>query len=71
MVELSNMKPEQIADKVAKEIEKISNKYNVEIGVWLTWRDMEANLSKMREIKGFDEANFGVQIRFKDVKIQD
>jgi len=62
------MTNEQIAEKVAKDIEKISKKYGVEIGVWLTWRDMEANLLKMRQTHGFDEADFGLQIRFKDVK---
>lgn len=53
-----------IADKVAEEIQAIQAKYNCKLGVWLTWRDMEGNLSKMRETPGFDEAEFGIQIRF-------
>lgn len=53
-----------IADKVAEEIQSIQAKYNCKLGVWLTWRDMEGNLSKMRETPGFDEAEFGIQIRF-------
>jgi hypothetical protein len=57
---------QEIADKVAKDIDKLQKKYNCSLGVWLTWRDMEGNLSKMRETPGFDEAEFGIQIRFKD-----
>lgn len=57
---------EKIADKVAKDIISIEKKYGCKLGVWLTWRDMEGNLSKMRETVGFDEAAFGVQIRFED-----
>lgn len=57
---------EQIANEVAKEIEKIESKHKCKLGVWLTWRDMEGNLKKMRETPGFDEAEFGIQIRFKD-----
>lgn len=60
------MEHQKIADKVAAEIDKICKKYNCQLGVWLTWRDMEGNLKKMRETTGFDEADFGIQIRFKD-----
>lgn len=56
----------KIAEKVAKEIASIEKKHGCKLGVWLTWRDMECNLSKMRETPGFDEAAFGVQIRFED-----
>ena len=57
---------EKIAEKVAKEIASIEKKHGCKLGVWLTWRDMEGNLSKMRETPGFDEAEFGIQIRFEN-----
>jgi hypothetical protein len=68
MAVLSKVTPEQIADKFAIELDSLCKKYRCSVGVWLTWRDLESNLDKMRKTPGFDEAEFGLQIRFKDVE---
>lgn len=57
------MTPEQIADKAAKEIDKICKKYNCEIGVWLSWRDLIHNFDIMKADPKINELNFGLQIR--------
>ena len=62
------MKPQQTADKVAKEIDKICKKYNCELGVWLTWRDIIKNFDLMKENPELNELRFGLQIRIPDGK---
>jgi hypothetical protein len=57
---------EKKGNKVAAEIEKICKKYDCQLGVWLTWRDLAHNLQKMQDTPGFDEAQFGLQIRFEN-----
>jgi hypothetical protein len=57
---------EEIANKIAADIEMICKKHKCDIGIWLSWRDMEATLEKMRKTPKFDEAHFGLQIRFRD-----
>jgi hypothetical protein len=60
------MTPDKIADKVAKEIDKICQKYNCEIGVWLTWRDLINNFDIMKKNAELNELQFGLQIRLED-----
>ena len=57
------MTPDKIAEKVSKELDKLCKKYNCDVGVWLTWRDLMHNLDQMKARKGFNEAHFGLQIR--------
>jgi len=66
MAARSKMSPEDIADNFATEVQALCEKYNCRVGVWLSWRDMEATLKTMRETPGFDEAEFGLQIRIED-----
>jgi len=55
-----------VAEKVAKEIDKIRQKYKCEIGVWLTWRDLLYNFEVMRKENGLNELHFGLQIRIEN-----
>lgn len=57
---------EQIANKVAKDIERLEVKHKCKLGVWLTWRDLENNLKIMRDTPNFDEAHFAINIRFEN-----
>ena len=60
--------PNEIADQVTRELDAICKKYNCQLGIWLTWRDILHNLDKMKSTPGFDEAYFGIQIRLPDGK---
>ncbi len=58
--------PEQKAEKVAKELEKLQKKYDCKIGVWLTWRDLMHNFDIMKKDINLDELEFGLQIRIEN-----
>ena len=60
------MTPEQIAEKVAVEIDKIEKKYKCQIGVFLTWRDLLHNFELMKKEPELNELKFGLQIRLAD-----
>ena len=60
------MEAEKIAEKVSKELERICKKYNCEIGVWLTWRDLLHNFDLMKKDTSLNELQFGLQIRLDD-----
>ena len=57
------MEADKIAEKVSKELERICKKYNCEIGVWLTWRDLLHNFDLMKKDTSLNELQFGLQIR--------
>jgi hypothetical protein len=58
--------PEQTAERVAKELDKLCRKYKCKVGVWLTWRELYHNFMIMQKTPEFDEAEFGLQIRLED-----
>jgi hypothetical protein len=64
------MEADKIADKVSKELERICKKYNCEIGVWLTWRDLLHNFDLMKKDNSLNELQFGLQIRLEDANDQ-
>jgi hypothetical protein len=57
------MDAQAVADKVSREIERICKKYNCEIGVWLSWRDLMHNFDIMKKDASVNELQFGLQIR--------
>ena len=57
------MTPEQIAEKVGREIEAICKKHGCEVGVWLSWRDLLHNFEVMKTDPKLNELQFGLQIR--------
>lgn len=60
------MTNDEKANIIIAELQEICNKHNIEIGVWLTWRDLNKNLRIMEATPGFDEAFFGFQIKFQE-----
>jgi len=59
---------EKKVDQIIKELQKVCTKHGCDLGVWLTWRDLIANFEEMKKNPDFNEAFFGLQIRFKDGK---
>ncbi len=55
-----------IADEFAKELDALCKKYNCEVGVWLTWRDLLHNLDILKRDPNVNELLFGLQIRIHE-----
>lgn len=60
------MAPEQIAERLAKEISKLEKEYGVQLGVWMNWRDLYGNLDVLKNHPEVNELHFGLQIRFEN-----
>lgn len=60
--------PQQIAEKVAAQIQSIEKQYNCQLGVWLTWRDLLHNFDLMKKEPKLNELQFSLQIRLPDAE---
>jgi hypothetical protein len=58
--------PEQKAEAIASQIEKLCKKYNCRIGVWLTWRDLLHNFDIAKKDPKINELEFRLQVRFEN-----
>jgi hypothetical protein len=63
---VAELSPDQVADKVAEEIQNICIKYKCELGVWLSWIDLLNNFDLMKKDSTINELNFGLQIRLEN-----
>lgn len=66
VVKKGSLTPQQIAEEVAAQIEAIEKKYNCQLGVWLTWRDLLHNFDVMKKEPKLNELQFSLQIRLPD-----
>ena len=60
------MTNDQKAEKIGKELDRLCKKYDCQIGVWLSWQDILANLDMMKKNQ-LDQLSFGLQIQLKNV----
>lgn len=56
--------PEEKAEIIGREVEKLCKKHGCQIGVWLNWRDLLHNFEAVKNDQNINELHFGLQVRF-------